>query len=122
MIIQINRILGINKLQYINFVDQQFNLWCLDLSTKHYVPMREFQKSPKLYNWFLAQWDSRVIATFITENNDFLKNGVEAPKVYFDFLINILNNQNGLKDSYPSIIVKSIKKEHYKSINNAKIT
>jgi len=117
MEVQINQIIGLNKLNYINMVDGQFNAWCEHLSNVFYVPMRELQKNTKLYNWFLSQWDKRVVSTFLEENADWITAGISDPTVYFDLFNDLLESPYSMKGIYPGVLIKTIKKEHYKTLH-----
>ncbi|HCY83160.1 MAG TPA: hypothetical protein DHV22_16935 [Xanthomarina gelatinilytica] len=79
--------------------------------------MRELQKNAALYNWFIKQWDKRIIETFLTENKVYIMAGVQDPKTYYDLFLDLLNTPYSLKRIYPSVLIKSIKKEHYKSLS-----
>lgn len=117
MEIQINQIIGLNKLQYINKVDGEFNNWCEHLSNSFYVPMRELQKNVKLYNWFLKQWDMRVVEVFLVQNQDFIKAGVVDPQTYYILFQDVLKSPYNMKSVYPNVLIKAIKKEHYKTLH-----
>lgn len=120
MQILINKVLGLNKLDYINMVDGQFNAWCTGLSKSFYIPMRELQKNTVLHNWFINQWNTRIVHVFLKNNNDYISAGIEGP-VYLDLFIQLLNEPNSLLKTYPSAIVKKIKQQHYKSLQNKTI-
>lgn len=116
MKIQITNIIGLNKLQYINLVDGQFNDWCQHISSVFYVPMRELQKNSSLYNWFLMQWDKRIVTPFLIENEPYIMAGVKDPETYYGLFCDKLNTPYSLKRIYPSVLIKNIKNEHYKSL------
>jgi hypothetical protein len=118
MKVQINQVIGLNKMQYINMVDGQFNVWCEELSNTMYVPMRELQTNIKLYNWFVKQWERRIVQPFLQENNGLLLDGVKAPETYNELFFDIVLSKNGMQGIYPGPIVKDIKTNHYKSINS----
>lgn len=118
MQIEIYKVLGLNKLQYINMVDGQFNIWCAHLSNVFYVPMRELQKNTKLYNWFVQQWTKRIVNVFLEQNQEYILAGVQDSKTYFDLFIQVLNSPYSMHKVYPSAIVKNIKQEHYKSLQD----
>lgn len=116
--VQINQVLGLNKLQYINLVANQFNTWCEYLSNTYFVPMREFQTNPMLFNWFNKQWETRIVKPFLEENKGLIADGIKDTDTFFDLFTDILESPNGMVGIFPQPIVKSIKQQHYKSIQN----
>lgn len=118
MEVQINQIIGLNKLQYINMVDAQFNVWCEALSFTMYVPMRELQTDVKLHNWFVKKWESRIVKPFLQENNGQILDGIKAPALFNELFFDIVLSKNGMQGIYPGPIVKEIKVNHYKTIKS----
>lgn len=132
MEIQINQVIGLNKLQYLNMVTNQFNVWCEHLSNTYYVPMRELQTNSMLYNWFLKQWDIRIVNPFLKEHKGLLLdsiemqdtlrgkllNGTKASDTFFELFTDILDSPNAMIGIYPAPILQRIKKKHYKTISN----
>lgn len=117
MNIQINTVLGLSKLQYINFVDGQFNIWCEHLSHTFYVPMRELQKNNQMYNFFLQQWEKRIVKPFLSQNQEFLMAGIQDSGTYFELFMGVLDSPHcKMIGIYPSVLVKSIKTTHYKAL------
>lgn len=118
MIIEINQLIGLNKLQYQNMVAKYFNQWCEQLSHIRYVPMRDFQNNSQLFNWYAQQWERYMVTPFLEENKGCIKDGLRDTKLYFDLFISIVDSKdNKMNAIYPSTIVKTIKNQHYKSIN-----
>ncbi|HZW63605.1 MAG TPA: hypothetical protein VFF15_08195 [Flavobacteriaceae bacterium] len=117
MKIQIHQILTLNKLQYLNFVNEQYNAWCKSLSDMFLIPARELQINRELYNWFLAKWDARVVTPFLKENEEFILAGIQGP-VYWDLFLNHVKSPYSMRNVFPGVLINNIKKQHYKKINS----
>lgn len=117
MKIQIYNVIGLNKLQYINYVDGEFNVWCENVSNKFYVPMRELQKSTSLYKWFLKKWETNVVSIFLLENQSLIMDNVKDTDVFRSLFLDIVNDQKSKRIYYPSPIVKKIQQQHYKYLD-----
>lgn len=115
--VQIYQLIGLSKLQYINFVDKQFNSWCESLSYDYYIPMRVLQKNVSLYNWYLKQWESRIAKPFLIENKGLIADGLKDTKIYESLLIDfIADPKSRMGTIYPLPIINTIKDKHYKTI------
>lgn len=119
MQIQINKILGQNQLQYINYTTGLFNDWCEKLSNEFYVPARVLQVSPLLFNWFKNRFESRVVEAFLRDHQDYIMQGVVDPKHYMDLFQDYVSSPFGMDRIYPSVIIKDLKQNHYKQLNKS---
>lgn len=117
MKVNIHQILDITKLDYINFVDAQFNDWCSVIAKTHFVPNRTLYTNVQLYNWFLANFNKRVVVPFIKDNTTYIEAGVQASDIYKQLFTDQLLSTSGIYSIYPSVLIKKIRKSHYEKIN-----
>lgn len=116
--VTIHLIIGLNKLQYLNYQTFQYNLWCEVLSNKFYVPVRELQPNTLLWNWFCSKWESTVVTPFLEENEVYISAGIEEPESYWQLFHSKISALVGCQPVYPGPIIKAIKKQHYKNLQN----
>lgn len=112
MKVVIYKVLGLTKLGYINYVDRQFNDWCGPIAAAYYLPLRELTANVQLYNWFMANFNQRVITPFLKDTETYIMAGVEAPDIYMDLFNENLLSETGIYSIYPSAIINNIKKHH----------
>lgn len=116
--VNIHQLLGLNKLQYLNYTTFQFNLWCEALSNMFFVPVRELQTNAILWNWYVAKWQEKVVIPFLKDNEAYIMADVMAPEVYWQLFKDAVANMNGTKTFYPGPIVKKIRNDHFKNIQD----
>lgn len=114
---QIHTILGKNKLQYLNEVNFQYNIWCEWLSGVVFVPARDLQTNTQLWNWFNEKWTIYIEVTFLNRNQEYINAGVKDVDTYWQLFSDIIE-EYGLLGSYPGTLLKKIKTEHYKTLQN----
>lgn len=117
MKVQIQKILGTSKLSYINFVDEQFSDWCTPIANSFLIPHRALVTNTQLYNWFINNWETRVVYPFLTANSTYITAGVVAPRDYQILFNDEIEKDSGIYHIYPSVIIKQIKQQHYAKIN-----
>lgn len=117
MKIIIYRIIGISKLAYINFLDDEFAAWCQPIAKAFFLPKRVLITNTQLYNWFVSNYENRTALPFLKENANYIEAGIVAPNRYFDLLKAKLREETSLSGIYPSVLIKQIKKAHYDKIN-----
>lgn len=117
MKVNINRILGVSKLEYINFVDMQFSDWCQPIAKTHFVPNRELTTNTQLYNWFIENFDKRVVMPFLNDTAVYIEAGIVSPAHYLALFNDQLLAASGIYSIYPSVLIKQIKTTHYEKIN-----
>ena len=108
--------LGYTRLDYINLVDESFNTWCIKIGKTFTIPLRALQVNAKLYNWFIANWERRIVNVFFSQNKEFINANIKAPDHYRDLFFKVKDSPNGINNIYPSVIIKQIKTEHYEKI------
>ena len=117
MKVEIYKILGMSKLAYADFVNKQFNDWCMPVANSHYLPQRELLINQQLYNWFITNWDKRIVIPFLIENEMYIMAGVVAPEHYQILFNYLIEATTSIYHIYPSVIIKKIKKAHYDKIS-----
>ena len=117
MKVEIQKILGMSKLDYVDFVDEQFHDWCYPISRTHFIPRRVLLVNSQLYHWFLENWDKRVVIPFLNANADFIKAGIVSPEHYQILFNDAIESDSGIYYIYPSVLIKNIQKLHYEKLN-----
>lgn len=112
----IHEVLGFNRLQYLNHVAFQYNLWCEVLSNMFYVPVRELQSDLRLWNWFCAKWETHIEGPFLEDNKAYILSGVKAPENYWQLFRDKVRYYTEPIPVYPSPIVNAIKQNHYRNL------
>lgn len=112
----IHRLIGLNKLQYLNYTTFQYNLWCEVLSYIFHVPVRELQANMPLWNWFNKKWELSIVAPFLEENKDYILAGVEHAESFRGLFQDKVNYIFGPNPNYPGPIIKTIREQHYKNL------
>lgn len=117
MKVKIHRILGVTILEYINFVDAQFSDWCQPIAKTHFVPNRVLTANTQLYNWFIENFDKRVVMPFLNDTATYIEAGIVSPAHYLALFNDQLLTASGIYNIYPSVLIKQIKTAHYEKIN-----
>lgn len=117
MEVTIYKIIGITKLAYINYVDEQFNDWCGPIAKAQFLPKRVLVTNTQLYSWFIENYEKRTVVPFLADNASYIEAGVVSPKHYFDLFKSHHLDSDGIYSIYPSVLIRKIRTSHYEKIN-----
>jgi len=116
MEINIAQVLGINKLEYLNYRADQFNIWCTMVAEGIYLPKRILQESTSLYNWYCKTWDNQITYFFLPDTQVYLIAKIKDALAYQSLFTSEVVTP--IQKIYPSAIIDQLKKEHYAKVNS----
>jgi hypothetical protein len=109
---EIYKLLEINKIDFINFQTQQFNLFCELYAKEYFVPERVFQTNEMLFNWYCNMWKTACFR-FQKDVETYVKEGIKDAKSYTSLFRDAVLE---IPKHYPGAILEEITKKHYKSL------
>lgn len=109
----IAKLLGVSKLDFVNYQTQEFSIWCVMHAKKNFIPSRLLDTNEGLFNWYCGNWEVRL-NTFLDEHKDYIDAGVVNSDVYLDLFNDAV--PLALQKVYPTTLLEEIKKQHYETI------
>lgn len=110
---KIAKLLGVTKLDVVNYQSQEFSIWCVTYAKKNLIPSRLLDVNEPLFNWYCANWETKL-HNFLDQHLDYIDAGIEEPDVYLDLFHNEV--PLALLGMYPATLIEAIKKKHYETI------
>lgn len=116
--LKITNILGINKLEYLNYKTDQFNSWCTNAAEGIYIPKIDLQTNAALLAWFSYEWDKQINYFYLPDIKEYLEANIVDPEAYQKLFV--CEVVTPIQKVYPSAIIDRLKKAHYAKINSRK--